>query len=57
VKNLRPAGYAGKLGQASAGALADFIVANMVAEAGSGQRTPKEAAERAQLRAAHYYKT
>ncbi len=26
VKNLRPAGYAGKLGYASAGALADFIV-------------------------------
>ena len=33
VKNLRPAGYAGKLGYASAGAGADFIVVNMVAEA------------------------
>ena len=33
VKNMRPAGYAGKLGYASAGALADFIVVNMVAEA------------------------
>ncbi len=55
-KNLRPAGYAGKLGYASAGALADFIVSNMVAEAASGSKTPKEAAERAQKRAERYYK-
>ena len=54
--NLRPAGFAGKLGYASAGALADFIVANMVAEAASGSRSPKEAAERAQQRAERYYK-
>jgi multiple sugar transport system substrate-binding protein len=56
VKNLRPAGYAGKLGYASAGALADFIVTNMVAEAASGSKTPQEAAERAQKRAERYYK-
>ncbi|MEO7760736.1 MAG: ABC transporter substrate-binding protein [Casimicrobiaceae bacterium] len=56
TKNLRPAGYAGKLGYASAGAAADFIVANMVAEAASGSKTPKEAAERAQKRAERYYK-
>jgi len=56
VKNLRPAGYAGKLGYASAGALADFIVQDMVAEAASGSKTPKEAAERAQKRAERYYK-
>jgi multiple sugar transport system substrate-binding protein len=56
TKNLRPAGFAGKLGYASAGALADFIVANMVAEAASGSKTPKEAAERAQKRAERYYK-
>ena len=56
VKNLRPAGYAGKLGYASAGAGADFIVVNMVAEAASGSKTPKEAAERAQKRAERYYK-
>jgi multiple sugar transport system substrate-binding protein len=55
-KNLRPAGYAGKLGYASAGALGDFIVSNMVAEAASGSKTPKEAAERAQKRAERYYK-
>jgi multiple sugar transport system substrate-binding protein len=56
VKNLRPTGYAGKLGYASAGAAADFIVVNMVAEAASGAKTPKEAAERAQKRAERYYK-
>jgi multiple sugar transport system substrate-binding protein len=56
VKNMRPAGYAGKLGYASAGAGADFIVANMVAEAASGAKTPKDAAERAQKRAERYYK-
>jgi multiple sugar transport system substrate-binding protein len=56
VKNMRPAGYAGKLGYASAGALADFIIVDMVAEAASGSKTPKEAAERAQKRAERYYK-
>ncbi len=56
VKNMRPAGYAGKLGYASAGAGADFIMVNMVAEAVSGARSPKEAAERAQKRAERYYK-
>ncbi len=56
VKNMRPGGYAGKLGYASAGAAADFIVPNMVAEAASGSKTPKEAAERAQKRAERYYK-
>ncbi len=56
MKVMRPAGYAGKLGYASAGALADFIVVNMMAEAASGQRSPQEAAERAQKRAERYYK-
>ena len=56
VKNMRPAGYAGKLGYASAGAAADFIMVNMVAEAVSGSKTPKEAMERAQKRAERYYK-
>ncbi len=56
VKNMRPAGYAGRLGYASAGAGADFIVVNMVAEAISGSKTPKEAMERAQKRAERYYK-
>jgi multiple sugar transport system substrate-binding protein len=56
VKNMRPAGYAGKLGYASAGALADFIMVDMVAEAASGAKSPKEAAESAQKRAERYYK-
>ena len=56
VKNLRPAGYAGKLGYASAGAAADFIIVNMVAEAISGAKPPKEAMERAAKRAERYYK-
>jgi multiple sugar transport system substrate-binding protein len=56
LENTRPAGYAGKLGYASAGVLADFIVVDMVAEAASGQNTPKEAAARAQKRAERYYK-
>lgn len=56
VKNMRPAGYEGKLGYASAGALADFIIVDMVGEAASGSKSPKEAAERAQKRAERYYK-
>src|SRR6266853_1084014 len=55
-KELRPAGYAGKLGYASAGALADFIIVDMVAEAASGDKSPKEAMERATKRAERYYK-
>jgi multiple sugar transport system substrate-binding protein len=56
MKVMLPSGYAGKLGYASAGAIADFIIVNMVAEAASGSKTPKEAAERAQKRAERYYK-
>lgn len=49
-------GHAGPLGLASAAAMADYIVLDMVAEAASGSRTPKEAAERAAKRAERYYK-
>ncbi len=56
VKVMQSHGHAGKLGYASAAAMADFIVVNMVAEAASGARTPKEAADRAQQRAERYYK-
>jgi multiple sugar transport system substrate-binding protein len=55
-KLTRPPGYAGRLGYASAGALADFIIVDMVAEAASGDKKPKEAAERAAKRAERYYK-
>jgi len=54
--NMVPSGNAGKMGYASAGALSDFIIVNMVAEAASGSKTPKKAAERAQKRAERYYK-
>jgi multiple sugar transport system substrate-binding protein len=56
VKELRPAGYDGKLGYASAGALADFIIVDMVAAAASGQKSPQEAVAEAQKRAERYYK-
>jgi multiple sugar transport system substrate-binding protein len=56
MKNMLPNGYAGEMGYASAAAMADFIIVNMVAEAASGSKSPKEAAERAQKRAERYYK-
>jgi multiple sugar transport system substrate-binding protein len=56
MKNMTSNGYAGDLGYASAAAVADFIIPNMVAEAASGSKTPKEAAERAAKRAERYYK-
>jgi multiple sugar transport system substrate-binding protein len=56
MKIMQPNGYAGEMGYASAAAMADFIIVNMVAEAASGSKTPKEAAERAQKRAERYYK-
>ena len=43
--------YAGSLGAASAGALADFIMVNMVAQAASGAKSPRDAAADAQKRA------
>lgn len=49
-------GYAGSLGYASSGAMADFIMVNMVAQAASGAKTPKDAAAEAQKRAERYYK-
>jgi len=56
MKVMRPIGYAGEMGYASAGCIADFIILDMVAEAASGSKTPKEAAERAKKRAERYYK-
>jgi multiple sugar transport system substrate-binding protein len=48
--------YAGSLGYASASVLADYVLVNMVAQAASGAKSPKEAAEEAQKRAERYYK-
>ena len=56
LRDTRPAGFDGKLGYASAAALGDFIVVDMFAEAASGNKSPAEAAERAQKRAERYYK-
>jgi len=56
MKIMIPNGFAGTMGYASAAAMADFIVVNMVAEAASGSKTPAEAAERAEKRAQRYYK-
>lgn len=56
MKVMRPVGYAGQMGYASAACIADFIMLDMVAEAASGSKTPKEAAQRAQQRAERYYK-
>jgi multiple sugar transport system substrate-binding protein len=56
MKIMLPNGYAGEMGYASAATMADFIMVNMVAEAASGSKSPKEAAERAAKRAERYYK-
>ena len=56
MKIMIPNGYAGTMGYASAAAMADFIVVNMVAEAASGSKSPQEAAKRAEQRALRYYK-
>jgi multiple sugar transport system substrate-binding protein len=53
---MLPNGYDGPMGYASAATMADFIMVNMVAEAISGSKTPKEAMERAKARAERYYK-
>ena len=53
---LRPNGYSGPLGPQSAAAMADWIVVDMVAEAATGQRTPEEAAKRAEQRASRIYR-
>ena len=53
---MLPNGYSGEMGRASAGVMADFVMVDMVAEAASGAKTPKEAVEAAQKRAERYYK-
>ena len=50
-------GHDGPLGPASAAALADYIVLDMVAEASSGARSPKDAAARAEARAKRVYRS
>ena len=50
-------GYAGALGTASAGVMADYVMVNMVAEAASGASSPADAAAKAERRAKRYYRT
>jgi multiple sugar transport system substrate-binding protein len=52
----RDNGYAGTLGTASAGAMADYIVVNMFAEAASGATAIPAAMKRAEARARRYYR-
>jgi multiple sugar transport system substrate-binding protein len=56
VARMRTNGFAGKLGYSSAATMADYVVVNMIAEAASGAKTPKEAMENAEKRALRYYK-
>jgi len=55
LKGALDNGYAGTLGAASAAVIGEFVMVDMVAEAATGSRTPKEAAERAAERAKRYY--
>jgi multiple sugar transport system substrate-binding protein len=55
-RDMLPNGYAGEMGTASAGCMADFVVVNMVAEAASGNRSVKDAIRRAEKRARRYYR-
>lgn len=55
--SLQTNGYAGPLGPASAAVMADYVLVDMFAEAVTGQRTPEEAAKRAERRAQRYYRS
>jgi multiple sugar transport system substrate-binding protein len=55
-ETLRTNGYAGPLGPASAAVMADYVLVDMFAEAATGQRSPEDAAARAEQRAKRYYK-
>ncbi|MFV0474376.1 MAG: ABC transporter substrate-binding protein [Pikeienuella sp.] len=55
-ESLRPNGYAGPLGAASAGVMADYVLVDMFAEAVTGQRSPEDAISNAARRAARYYR-
>jgi multiple sugar transport system substrate-binding protein len=54
--SLRPNGYAGPLGPASAGVMADYVLVDMFAEAVTGQRSTDEAIANAERRIARYYR-
>ena len=56
-ESLRPNGYAGPLGPASAGAMADYVLVDMFAEAVTGQRSTDEAIANATRRLERYYRS
>lgn len=53
---LRPNGYAGPLGYASAATMADYVLVDMYARAVTGQASPQEAMEEAERRTNRYYR-
>lgn len=53
---LRTNGYAGPLGSASAGVMADYVLVDMFATVVTGQMTPEAAAKEAEKRASRYYR-
>jgi multiple sugar transport system substrate-binding protein len=55
-ETLRPNGFAGPLGYASAATMADYVLVDMFAKAVTGQATPQEAIEEAEKRANRYYR-
>ena len=55
-ETLRPNGYAGPLGYASAAVMADYVVVDMFASVVTGAATPEEAITQAEKRANRYYK-
>ena len=54
-ESLRPNGYAGPLGYASAGTMADYVLVDMFAEAVTGQASADDAIATAVKRANRYY--
>ncbi len=55
-ETLRPNGYAGPLGYASAAVMADYVLVDMFAAAVTGAATAEEAMAQAEKRANRYYK-
>jgi multiple sugar transport system substrate-binding protein len=54
-ETLRPNGYAGPLGYASAAVMSDYVLVDMFAAAVTGQASPEDAAAQAEKRANRYY--
>lgn len=55
-ETLRPNGYAGPLGYASAAVMADYVLVDMFASAVTGATSPEDAAAQAEKRANRYYR-